>query len=218
MSSKITSFESEIAFIVPLATDLIRFLDVSCFFELSGIPIPVTRHAILSRFLQEKFISVEYSGYGITNLGALLFANNLANFPQLRTRAFHIVQYSGIDQSNVSKVHLGNLGYAKGFKPLLNYIQKHFSETSLIDLDVASLVNQLIVAIVSQDFSKEQSGPLIEIYADRVEIVGSIAGDIYNTDFQKNIAVKNPLLFEAIQKLRLNSVEFLTNNSTKTHN
>lgn len=218
MSSKIPSFESEIAITVPLATDVVRYLDMSCFFELAGIPTPATRQATLSRYLHEQFISVEYTGYGITNLGALLFAHDLSVFPKLMPRAFHVIQYAGIDQSHVIKDYSSNLGYAKGFKSMINYILNHFLGTSITELEFSTLVNQLISAIVSQDFSKDQSGPLIEIFADRVEISNFSDGAICKVDIEHNTAIKNPLLFEAIHKLRLNSVEILTNNSMKTHN
>lgn len=205
-----SSFESAIALVLPLGADVLRMLDTKVYYDLKALPVPPFQHKVLSEFFHQNFLSVEYAGYGITNLGALLFAKNLSSFPKLRPKAFRLIHYAGLDQDKIIKVHWGNLGYAKGFESLLHYIQKHFSAIPTLEIDLKEIADRVIDAIVTQDFADEQSGPIIEIFANRVEVS--------NGNSSGSLSIKNTLLFKAIHELGLHSIEILTNNSTKSHN
>ena len=60
--------------------------------------------------------------YPITNLGAILFAKKLSDFPRLSRKAVRVVQYKGSNRLNMLKEYDGTKGYAVGFEGLLGFI------------------------------------------------------------------------------------------------
>lgn len=61
-------------------------------------------------------------GYNITNLGALLFARKLADFPKIKRKAMRVILYKGKGRIETQKEQLGGKGYAAGFEGLISYV------------------------------------------------------------------------------------------------
>ena len=62
--------------------------------------------------------------YDITNLGAILFANNLDNFDKLSRKEVRIIFYKGKDKTKTIKEYPLKRGYANGFQELFQYIKQ----------------------------------------------------------------------------------------------
>ncbi len=84
--------------------------------------MPLTRDVIFERFLSEKFIAKNGTGYMITNLGALLFAKDLRNFNGLYRKATRVIVYDGNSRIKTLKDQTEISGYAVSFERLIESI------------------------------------------------------------------------------------------------
>jgi len=117
------SFEKGIAASDLPGDEVLAWLDYPKFFELSEQKLPVNRSGILERLTVDRLI-VPKSGdhFDITNLGAVLFAKQLAQFEGLARKAFRVVRYKGNGRVETEHEKLGVKGYAAGFEGLVGYI------------------------------------------------------------------------------------------------
>src|SRR5690606_9336347 len=103
--------------------DVMSLLDAPAFFELQGLPLPPNRDAILAALQHDGLIrSSKAGGWDITNLGAILFARRLDDFPSLQRKALRVIQYSGTSRVETMREQVGGRGYAAGINGLLDYL------------------------------------------------------------------------------------------------
>lgn len=129
---------------------------------------------------QEHILVKQDNGlYAITNLGAILFAKRLADFPKLSRKAVRVVQYQGSNRLNMLKEYDGTKGYAVGFEGLLGFIDALLPTAEVIDgalREKKSAYPSLAIreavgnALIHQDFSIPGTGPVVEIFDGRIEI------------------------------------------------
>ncbi|MBK7110373.1 MAG: ATP-binding protein [Chitinophagales bacterium] len=173
-------FEKGIALQVESNADVIAMLDTQCYFDLSKIPYPSNREAVIEKFISEKFINPTQNGYAITNLGALLFAKNIRDFDAVKRKAVRVIQYAGKDKLKTIKEHEGKFGYAVGFEGMIKYINdllptneilgQAFRDTVTMYPEIA--IRELVAnAIIHQDFEEGGTSPVVEIFSDRIEIL-----------------------------------------------
>lgn len=164
---------------VESSEEIISLLDTQCYFDLLKITYPSTRDAVIEKFISEKFVKNTSNGFIITNLGALLFAKNLQNFDSVKRKAVRVVQYEGKNKLNTIKEHEGKYGYAVGFERMIKYINDLLPTNEIIGQALRDSVNmypeiairELVAnAIIHQDFEQRGTGPMIEIFSDRIEI------------------------------------------------
>ncbi|WP_192821288.1 RNA-binding domain-containing protein [Rufibacter sp. LB8] len=172
-------FEQGLATKTISGEDVVRLLDVQTYFDLLNLPLPSTRDAILKKLLSDKFVVKDGNYFNITNLGAILFAKSLQDFDRLARKAIRVIQYEGKNKLNTLKDQPGVKGYASGFLGLIDYINdklpsneevgKAFRETVRMYPEIA--IRELVAnALIHQDFHETGSGPIVEIYIDRIEI------------------------------------------------
>ena len=128
----------------------------------------------------ETFVSREPTGGGyITNLGAIAAARRIADFPGLSRKAVRVVVYDGVNKARTRLEQEGTKGYAITFQNLLQFVMSLLPQSEVIEqaLRVKRTVypeialRELIAnALIHQDFTVTGAGPLIEIFADRIEI------------------------------------------------
>ena len=118
--------------------------------------------------------------YDITNLGAILLAKDVRIFPSIAAKSVRIVKYTGRDKSKSEFEQEGQFGYAHGFVGLMRFIMKNIpSQEVYIDgvrrqvpvYPEIAIREVLANAPIHQDFTVSGAGPLVEIYANRIEIV-----------------------------------------------
>ncbi len=172
-------FETDYAMKNVNADQVLRLLDYPSYFTLMKINLPANKNGILNKFEEEKLITKQNGSYHITNLGAILFARQLADFDNLQRKAIRVVIYKGKNKLKTIKEQVGGKGYAVGFEGLVNYINDQLPTNEEIgrvfrkevkmypELAIRELVAN---AIIHQDFTETGTGPMIEIFDDRIEI------------------------------------------------
>lgn len=159
--------------------DIISLLDTQSYFDLMGVPYPESQKSVLSRLLKEELITQRPSGWGITQMAAILLAKKLEDISsELARKATRFVIYDGKNKTKTKVERLGVKGYAVGFEVLVDLVhssapQNHFVEVAIreeVKMFPRQALRELIAnALVHQDFS-ETGHVFIEMYDDRVEI------------------------------------------------
>ena len=160
--------------------DVLLKLDYAAYFDLLDVPLPDGRAAILDALRRDRLIAPsEAGGFDITNLGAILFARNLGDFPRLKRKAMRVVEYRGEGRLEALGEREETKGYASGFDGLIGYINARLPTHEVIgpafrrtipefpELAVRELVAN---ALIHQDFFATGVGPMVEIFKGRIEI------------------------------------------------
>lgn len=159
--------------------EVLELLDYPAFFHLLEVPLPESKSGILKRLEEEQAISRAGTGFKITNLGALLFARDLGNFPSLRRKALRIIIYDGKGRTHAKKEHSPRGGYATTFESAIDWICDQLPSNEVIEgaLRVEERMYPKVAirefvanALIHQDFSISGTGPMVEIFDDRMEI------------------------------------------------
>lgn len=174
-------FEAMIAMENVSGDFVLRELDYSSYFELLSQDLPSDKAKILKALVDDKMIIISETGYySITNLGAILFAKRLSDFPSLARKAVRVIKYEGTGRIGAaSKEQVGSKGYAGGFEGLIEYINNLLPNNEIMgkalrkvvpmypDIAVRELVAN---CLIHQNFFMQGTSPLIEIFSDRMEI------------------------------------------------
>ena len=175
-----TPFEAEVASAHCSDDEVLKLLDYSAFFELLDAQLPPTRSAILASLEEHDLIKGDDAAeYSITNLGAILFARKLQDFPTLERKQLRIILYTGSSRIRTSKEQVEEKGYAAAFETIISTIKTMTPSTEVIesalrhqsgtypDLAIRELVAN---ALIHQDFSLTGTGPIVELFDNRIEI------------------------------------------------
>ncbi|RKQ85823.1 putative HTH transcriptional regulator [Mycolicibacterium mucogenicum 261Sha1.1M5] len=158
--------------------EILDLLDYGAYFDLVRLPLPPTRAGIVSQFEQAKLIAPDRVGWTITQLGAMTFAKDLTAFPDLERKGVRVVRYVGKNRVQAERSHDGVRGYANGFAGLMSYIGTLLPRSEPVGVALRSdepvypdlAVRELVANMMThQDFSISGTGPLVEIFDDRIE-------------------------------------------------
>jgi ATP-dependent DNA helicase RecG len=205
-------FESEVAMMNVSAADIIRLLDTQVYFDLMKLPYPTNQAAVIERFEQEGFVVKNIIDYAITNIGGLLFAKNLAEFSTLSRKAMRVIVYEGKNKLKTIRDSFGNKGYAVGFEGLIQFvsvqlpsneeIKKALREVVRVYPEIA--IRELVAnALIHQDFFETGTGPMLEIYTDRIEISNPGLPIIKPLRFIDEYKSRNEKLADIMRRLRI---------------
>jgi ATP-dependent DNA helicase RecG len=175
-----TSFETGIALADVSPERVTDLIDYPNYFRLMKQPLPENRAAILERLAKEDLIVGAGEGrYHVTNLGAVLFAADLAEFPGLARKALRVIIYRGDNRVTTLKEQIHGKGYAVGFENAIRYINDQLPQGERIGQALRTTdhtypelaVRELVAnALVHQDLAVTGAGPTVEIFSDRMEI------------------------------------------------
>lgn len=173
-------FEKSIALESLTADEIITNINYPAYFDLTKQSLPDNRDGIIQRLISERLI-VQKTGniFDITNLGGILFGKDLRNFERLSRKAIRVVIYKGKNRVESQREQTGIKGYATDFEEMLGFINDQLPKNEQIGQafrrekrmypEVA--IRELVAnAIIHQDFNISGTGPLIEIFTDRIEI------------------------------------------------
>lgn len=173
-------FESGIALARLSKDDVLETLDYPSFYSLLKAPLPDGHAAILEGLQQEHLIVPNMAGgWDVTNLGGMLFARRLDDFPTLKRKALRVIQYGGRDRIKTIREQVGGKGYASGFEGLLDFINGLLPRSEVIERAFRrevpqfpeTAVRELVAnALIHQDFAATGTGPTIELFEDRLEV------------------------------------------------
>ncbi|MGF3026496.1 ATP-binding protein [Methylobacterium aquaticum] len=174
-------FEDAIALSNQTAGNLVELFDIDSLYELSTDPRPKKNQEVIRRLVAGGFVIDNLDGtYDVTNLGAILLANNVLEFPSIRSKSVRIVKYLGNDKSKSDFEQEGKKGYAAGFSNMLRFVMRRIpSEEVYVDgvrknvsLYPETAIREVLAnALIHQDFTMSGTGPVIEIYDNRIEII-----------------------------------------------
>ena len=174
------SFEDNIAAEQVPDEQVLRLFDYPTYFDLLELPVPDGRAAILNALKEDILIKpCEAGDWNITTLGAVLLAKNLADFPTIKRKALRIIHYKGNSRIETQREHLENKGYAVGFEGLIAYIMALIPTNEIIGTALRKTVpmypelavRELVAnALTHQDFLISGTGPMVEIFDNRIEI------------------------------------------------
>lgn len=161
------------------AEGVLQKIDFSSYFDLTESPLPNGNEAIVEALIAARLVRKNGSSYGITNLGAILFAKDIEEFENLYRKTIRVIVYEGKDRLKTIKEVDGKKGYAAGFEGLIGFVDNLLPTNEVIKSalrkDVKMYpeisVRELIAnALIHQDFCVGGTGPVIEIFSDRIEI------------------------------------------------
>jgi predicted HTH transcriptional regulator len=176
------SFEQEAASEKILAEEVIKLIDIQSFFDLTSKPFPTDSSAIIDELVSEKMIKRTDSQFAITNLGAILFAKKLTRLTEISgidRKAVRVINYERTDRLHTLKEREFAMGYAAGFETLTQYIHDQIPSKEVIGqalreevkLYPTLVIRELVAnALIHQNFHEIGTGPMIEIFPDRIEI------------------------------------------------
>lgn len=173
-------FERQIAVNDVSSDEVLRLLDYPAYFELLSQPTPEGHANILHVLEAEDLICcTETRNWNITNLGAVLFAKKLDEFETVKRKAIRLIVYKGAGRIETLREREGNKGYSAGFEGLIEYVKNLLPVNEVIEKALRKTVpmypeiaiRELVAnALIHQDFSVTGTGPMLEIFDDRMEI------------------------------------------------
>ena len=196
------------------STGVLNLLEYSRYFGLKGMAIPGTEEGILYYLIEEGCVVRQDNGlYAISNMGAILFARNLADFGMLRRKQIRVVQYVDKSRMEMLKDFEVESGYAAGFDSTLKYIEALLPTAEVIEgaqriktcaYPLVAVREAVANALIHQDFAVIGAGPTIEIFSNRIEITnpGRPLVDIYRI-VDNPPRSRNDMLAGLMRRLRL---------------
>ena len=160
----------------------LQLLEYNSYFDLTGIPLPVSADGIVHYMLQEGILIKQDNGqYAISNLGAILFAKRLSDFQKVSRKAIRVIQYQGKDRMSMLKEEVIEKGYVVGFEGMIKFIEALIPTQEIIveairekksAYPMLAIRETVANALIHQDFSVSGTGP-VEVFANRIEITNS---------------------------------------------
>lgn len=173
-------FEKEIAAENVTGDHVIKLLDYPAYFDLLSRPLPDGKAGILTALAADDIIAHGNGGlWDITNLGAILFARRLVDFRTLRRKAVRVILYKGDARIETIREQEGLKGYASGFEGLIGFIMNLLPSNEVIGQALRKTVpmfpelaiRELVAnALIHQDFHLTGTGPMVELFFNRMEI------------------------------------------------
>jgi putative transcriptional regulator len=174
------SFEGEDALQDLDESDLLELIDYPAYFNLLRQPLPENRKEILDALVKHGIVGQSVSrGWAISNVGGLLLARDLRDFPRLDRKAVRVVVYDGSGRMQAVREPDEHRGYAVAFQSVIEEVDRSVPVreeivdglrrewTEYPEIAVRELVAN---ALVHQDLSVHGAGPMVEVFADRIEI------------------------------------------------
>ena len=163
--------------------EVLRLLDFDRCFKLLEIALPSSQQGILNKLTEESLIAKRPAGrFDITNLGAILFANQLVQFDRLGRKALRILKWQGDGRTESEREWRdapSQTGYATAFEAAVDFISSLLPQNEPIGqafrrevrvYPVRAIRELVANALIHQDFSVTGTGPIVEIFSARMEI------------------------------------------------
>lgn len=173
-------FEQGVAKSDTTSDEVLSLINYPKYFHMMNQPLPDNRAAILERLQSEQIIFQKgHDRYDIYNVGAILFGRQLKDFSLLARKALRVIIYNGNSRIEATKEHVVDKGYAVGFEGAISYINDQLPQNEQIEQALRKEVKMFpqiaireLVAntLIHQDFNVSGSGPMVELFSDRMEI------------------------------------------------
>ena len=213
LDENLEHFLDRVATDAMLAQAVLDLLDVQAFFSLIGKPFPDGSEKIMAQLAKEKLVVRSEGQFCITNLGALLLAKDITEFPGLKHKRIRVTTY---DSTNKVAPAIRDIqetkGYACGFEGLVDYVKSQLPDNEYIESALRTTVplypeialREFIAnAMIHQDFDLDGIQLTIGIYADRIEIKNPGAPLIAVERFVDEERTRNAEMSDLMRRLRI---------------
>ena len=174
-------FEDQLACQNMSLEEALQLLDYDRYFTLNKRPRSASAEGIAYYLMEDGILKTRDDGlYAITNLGAVLFAKNLSDFPTVSRKAIRVARYHGNNRMNMKEENISDSGYAVGFQELIQDIESKVATEELLSgtlrnkktaYPILTIREAIGNALIHQDFSVSGAGPTVEIFDKRIEII-----------------------------------------------
>lgn len=184
LQSKIAdrSFETIAAKSCLTYEEVLSLLDFDTLYNMRQGRVSVEKDILLDEAINSHILRDNRDGtYDITNLGAILYARNLQNFPHLSSKSVRIVKYPGQSKLGDIQEERSVGGYVVEFQRLFQYILDKVIAREVIGGDglrrVEYLYPKLAIRelfanmLAHQNLLDTTLHPMVEIYSDRIEFI-----------------------------------------------
>ena len=161
------------------ASEIFKWLDYETFIRFLNIPGENSEEAAMERLINEKLVYRRNGHFSITNLGAIVAARDLTQFPGKERFPVRVIKYRGVSKVQAETEKEFSQGYGVGFQKLVHYVMSQLPTSEVIkdalrknvpiypEITVRELVAN---ALIHRDFTVTGMNPMIEIFNDRMEI------------------------------------------------
>jgi ATP-dependent DNA helicase RecG len=161
------------------AAQVVDLLDTQAFFDLIKLPYPSGREGVIDKLLSERLIEQKNGALCIKRMAVVLFAKRLSDFPDVSRKAPRVVTYKGNNKLEPKIDQVGTGGYASRFRDVVTFVMGQLPQNEVIKdslrasvtLLPENVIRELVAnALIHQEFTIQGAGPMIEIYANRIEV------------------------------------------------
>ncbi len=174
------SFEEQVAKGGLKRDDILNYIDYKTLYRFLDKNIPQSIDSIIERLIDYNLCKQIGEDWAITNLGAILFAKRLQDFPNMLGHEVIVRKYIGTNNRQQEFEQHGAFGYAVGFEGLIDFIM---SNTSIEKIDIKReaiptyprvAIREFVAnALVHQDFSITGMPVTVEIFSNRLSILNA---------------------------------------------
>lgn len=175
-----TYFEDGISISNVSSDEVLKMLDYTAYFNLLNIPLPDEKSGIIHYLEEDGLIKKNETGkWDITNFGAILFAKKMTQFSNLARKTVRIIQYKDNSRYDTLREEEIDKGYACAFEEIIKYIQLLTPKTEIIgevyrkeiSMYPQKMIRESVAnCIIHQNINITGTGPMVEIFSDRIEI------------------------------------------------
>lgn len=173
-------FEETFSMVDLQLQQVFRLLNCDAYFESLQIPVPSDTTGYAHYLEEEGIIQKQDNGlYAITNLGAVLFAKKMSDFPRIGRKTIRIVQYDGNNRLTILREETMTEGYSVSLEKAVKYVNTLLPSKEDINsirrvthstFPLPAVREAIANAIIHQDFYISGAGPVIEIFSNRIEV------------------------------------------------
>ncbi|MDO4508039.1 MAG: putative DNA binding domain-containing protein [Candidatus Saccharibacteria bacterium] len=162
--------------------EVMTLLDYDAFYSMRRNKVPVEKDAMFDETVRCGMVKDNHdTTFDITNLGALLYAKDIRDFPGLENKMVRVIHYRGEAKLTTINEIRGNSGYVVEFNKIKQYVMERTIDGEEIGkngirelryLYPELTIRELFANIIAhQDLTINTMQPMIEIYSNRVEFV-----------------------------------------------
>ena len=174
------TFEQQVAIDNLTKEQVLILLNYKALYRILDKDTPQSSDAIIDRLTDYNLCKQTGTNWAITNLGAILFARKLQDFPNMAGHEVIVRKYIGTNNRQQEFEQHGAYGYAVGFEGLIDFIMTNTS-SELIDVKREAVptypkvaIREFIAnALVHQDFGITGMPVTIEIFSNRLSITNA---------------------------------------------
>lgn len=154
-------------------------LDINAFYSLRNAVQPANPDEAVRGLSNLRLIQADGSRFNMTNMAAMMLAKDLKQFPELSRKAPRLIVYNGNDKLDTRIDITGQRGYAVGFQGLVRECMTYIPKNEVVEdalrktvplLPERPLREILANALIHQDFYATGTGPIVEIFPNRLEV------------------------------------------------